>query len=87
MIGIFGGSGLYRLFDDFEERSVDTSYGSASAPRLIGAIDGMPAAFMPRHGDRHEPPPQRRWASRPPPAPTGGRLARCSRLAGRPDRP
>jgi 5'-methylthioadenosine phosphorylase len=59
VIGVFGGSGLYSLFDEFEERPVDTPYGSPSAAVRIGEIAGVPAAFMPRHGDRHELPPHR----------------------------
>jgi 5'-methylthioadenosine phosphorylase len=59
MIGIIGGSGLYELFEP--ERSIerDTPYGRPSAPIALGTIGGVPAAFLPRHGRRHEHPPHR----------------------------
>ena len=58
-IGIFGGSGLYRFLDDFEEVALDTPYGPPSARVRIGEIDGAAVAFMPRHGDEHSLPPHR----------------------------
>ena len=58
-VGIFGGSGLYRLLDDPEEVTVETPYGPPSAKIRIGAIDGARVAFMPRHGDEHTLPPHR----------------------------
>lgn len=59
MIGIFGGSGLYRLLDQVEEVAVDTPYGPPSARIRVGEIDGAAVAFMPRHGDDHSLPPHR----------------------------
>jgi 5'-methylthioadenosine phosphorylase len=59
MIGIFGGSGFYRLLDDVEEVAVATPYGPPSAHIRIGEVDGTRVAFMPRHGDEHELPPHR----------------------------
>ena len=59
VVGIFGGSGLYRLLDDVEEVAVETPYGEPSAPIRIGQIEGTPVAFMPRHGDDHSLPPHR----------------------------
>ena len=58
-VGIFGGSGLYRLLDDFEELELDTPYGPPSAPIRMGQVEGTPVAFMPRHGDHHELPAHR----------------------------
>ncbi len=58
-VGVFGGSGLYRLLDDVEEVAVATPYGPPSARIRIGEIDGTRVAFMPRHGDNHELPPHR----------------------------
>ncbi|MGI8945853.1 MAG: S-methyl-5'-thioadenosine phosphorylase [Thermoleophilaceae bacterium] len=58
-VGIFGGSGLYRLLDDVEEVAVDTPYGPPSAHIRVGAIEGARVAFMPRHGDEHTLPPHR----------------------------
>lgn len=58
-VGIFGGSGFYRLLDDVEEIAVDTPYGPPSARVRVGEIDGTQVAFMPRHGDEHTLPPHR----------------------------
>jgi 5'-methylthioadenosine phosphorylase len=60
LVGIFGGSGLYRFLDDVvEEIPVATPYGPPSAPIRIGEIEGRKVAFMPRHGDEHTLPPHR----------------------------
>ncbi len=59
MIGIFGGSGFYRLLDDIDEMPLATPYGPPSAPVRIGRMDGVEVAFMPRHGDEHTLPPHR----------------------------
>jgi 5'-methylthioadenosine phosphorylase len=57
-IGVFGGSGFYKLFDDdFESRVVETPYGAPSAPIAVGTIGGKKVAFMPRHGKEHSLPP------------------------------
>jgi 5'-methylthioadenosine phosphorylase len=58
-IGVFGGSGLYSLLDSVEERTVETPYGTTSAPVSIGDIGGKTVAFIPRHGKGHELPPHR----------------------------
>jgi 5'-methylthioadenosine phosphorylase len=59
VIGIFGGSGLYRLLDDVDEMPVATPYGPPSAPVRVGKIEDVDVAFMPRHGDEHTLPPHR----------------------------
>jgi 5'-methylthioadenosine phosphorylase len=59
VIGVFGGSGFYRLLDDVEEMPVATPYGPPSAPVRVGHIEGVEVAFMPRHGDEHTLPPHR----------------------------
>jgi len=59
VIGVFGGSGFYRLLDDVEEMPVATPYGPPSAPVRVGRIEGVEVAFMPRHGDEHTLPPHR----------------------------
>ncbi|MEA2461095.1 MAG: 5-methylthioadenosine phosphorylase, partial [Actinomycetota bacterium] len=56
-IGIFGGSGFYSLLDDVKDVTVDTPYGEPSAPIAVGEIEGLPVAFLPRHGRKHELPP------------------------------
>jgi 5'-methylthioadenosine phosphorylase len=58
-IGIFGGSGFYKLFDKYEEKVIETPYGPPSAPVVIGTMSGKKVAFMPRHGERHQYPPHR----------------------------
>jgi len=58
-IGIFGGSGFYKLFDKYEEKVIETPYGAPSAPVAIGTMAGKKVAFMPRHGERHQYPPQK----------------------------
>ena len=58
-VGIFGGSGLYRLLEDVEEVAVDTPYGPPSARIRLGEVEGRGVAFMPRHGDEHTLPPHR----------------------------
>jgi 5'-methylthioadenosine phosphorylase len=59
LIGVFGGSGFYRLLDDMKEEHVATPYGPPSAPLRVGEIEGRQIAFMPRHGDEHTLPPHR----------------------------
>jgi 5'-methylthioadenosine phosphorylase len=59
VIGVFGGSGFYEFLDDVEEVQIDTPFGAPSAALRIGHIDGRQVAFMPRHGDKHQFPPQR----------------------------
>jgi 5'-methylthioadenosine phosphorylase len=59
VVGIFGGSGLYKFLDDVEEVAVDTPYGPPSARIRMGEIEGHKVAFMPRHGDEHTLPPHR----------------------------
>ncbi|MDQ5873764.1 MAG: S-methyl-5'-thioadenosine phosphorylase [Actinomycetota bacterium] len=56
-VGIFGGSGFYRLLDDITEIKLDTPYGEPSAPLSVGTIGGRTAAFLPRHGTGHTLPP------------------------------
>ena len=52
-LGVIGGSGLYRLFDDAVEVEVDTPWGPPSAPITIGLLAGRSVAFLPRHGPAH----------------------------------
>jgi 5'-methylthioadenosine phosphorylase len=58
-VGVFGGSGFYSFLDDVEEVELETPYGRPSAPIAIGAVGGVPVAFLPRHGREHELPPHR----------------------------
>ncbi|HXM53753.1 MAG TPA: S-methyl-5'-thioadenosine phosphorylase [Candidatus Dormibacteraeota bacterium] len=56
-VGVFGGSGFYRLLDDVEFVDVETPYGAPSDRIAIGSVDGVGVAFLPRHGSRHTLPP------------------------------
>jgi 5'-methylthioadenosine phosphorylase len=55
MIGVIGGSGLYQI-DGLEGASwveVETPWGAPSDALLVGRLDGVPMAFLPRHGRGH----------------------------------
>ena len=56
-IGVFGGSGLYTLFDEVEHVEMGTPYGKPSDVITIGTVAGHRVAFMPRHGAKHTIPP------------------------------
>lgn len=55
MIGVIGGSGVYEIdgLKDAEWQSVDSPWGVASDAILVGALDGVRIAFLPRHGRGH----------------------------------
>ena len=58
-IGIIGGSGIYdpRTFETIKTVFPDTKYGKPSDEILIGKINGVEVAFLPRHGKNHQYPP------------------------------
>lgn len=56
-VGVFGGSGFYKLLEGVEQLEVDTPYGNPSDGITIGNVAGRRVAFMPRHGARHTIPP------------------------------
>jgi len=56
-IGVFGGSGLYRLLDEIDLMEVGTPYGKPSDAIAIGTVAGHSVAFLPRHGSKHTIPP------------------------------
>ncbi len=58
-VGVFGGSGFYRLLDDVEEHKVETPYGPPSDVVTIGRVGSKRVAFLPRHGRSHTLPPHR----------------------------
>ena len=58
-LAVIGGSGLYALLDDAQERAVDTPYGAPSDPVTIATVAGRRIAFLPRHGRDHRFPPHR----------------------------
>jgi len=57
VIGVFGGSGFYEFIDNAAAVTVDTPYGAPAAPYMVGSVDGVDVAFLPRHGANHELPP------------------------------
>jgi 5'-methylthioadenosine phosphorylase len=56
-IGVFGGSGFYRLLDHVEMVAMETPYGPPSDRIAIGDVAGVAVAFLPRHGSGHTLPP------------------------------
>ena len=58
-IAIIGGSGVYNpdRFELIKKVFPDTPYGKPSDEILIGKINGVEVAFLPRHGNKHQHPP------------------------------
>ncbi|MGC9358038.1 MAG: MTAP family purine nucleoside phosphorylase, partial [Anaerolineae bacterium] len=54
-IGVIGGSGLYQMpgLEDVHELRVETPFGDPSDALIVGQIEGVPVAFLPRHGRGH----------------------------------
>lgn len=54
-VGVIGGSGFYRMegLEDAEELHIDTPFGPAGAPIVIGTLEGERVAFVTRHGEGH----------------------------------
>ena len=54
-IGVIGGSGLYQMegLEDVHEIRVTTPFGDPSDVLVAGHIEGVPVAFLPRHGRGH----------------------------------
>lgn len=55
MLGVVGGSGLYEIDALRDRRSVkvDTPWGEPSDEVVLGRIEGLQVAFLPRHGRGH----------------------------------
>lgn len=55
-IGIIGGSGLYQMpeLENVREQAVDTPFGKPSDAFIIGELEGVTVAFLPRHGRGHK---------------------------------
>ncbi|MCF6304584.1 MAG: S-methyl-5'-thioadenosine phosphorylase [Rhodobacteraceae bacterium] len=55
MIGIIGGSGVYDIsgLEGAEWQTVETPWGAPSDQVLVGILDGVKMAFLPRHGRGH----------------------------------
>lgn len=54
-LGIIGGSGLYDIpgLENPAWRTVDSPWGAPSDALLTGSLNGLPVAFLPRHGRGH----------------------------------
>lgn len=54
-VGIIGGSGLYTMegLTNVEEMTLNTPFGPPSNNIIVGELDGVPTAFLPRHGEGH----------------------------------
>jgi 5'-methylthioadenosine phosphorylase len=54
-IGVIGGSGLYQIdgVSDLAETKIETPFGEPSDLIVTGTLQGVPIAFLPRHGKGH----------------------------------
>jgi 5'-methylthioadenosine phosphorylase len=55
MIGIIGGSGLYKMegLKIYNEEKIKTPFGEPSDLFILGELEGKDVAFLPRHGRGH----------------------------------
>ncbi|MBX3293974.1 MAG: S-methyl-5'-thioadenosine phosphorylase [Acidobacteria bacterium] len=55
-IGIIGGSGLYQMpeLENVREINVNTPFGSPSDAFIVGELNGVTVAFLPRHARGHK---------------------------------
>ena len=55
-IGIIGGSGLYQMpeLQNVREQKVETPFGDPSDAFIVGELEGVTVAFLPRHGRGHK---------------------------------
>jgi 5'-methylthioadenosine phosphorylase len=54
-IGVIGGSGLYDIetLTDVQRVNLDTPFGHPSDEYILGTLEGVRVAFLPRHGRGH----------------------------------
>ena len=54
-IGIIGGSGLYKIggMTEMEKVEIGTPFGKPSDAIILGNLEGVRVAFLPRHGEGH----------------------------------
>ncbi|HYT47112.1 MAG TPA: 5'-methylthioadenosine phosphorylase, partial [Burkholderiales bacterium] len=59
MLAVIGGSGVYNVDGLRNPRWVkaESSFGSPSDEILVGELEGLEVAFLPRHGRGHRLPP------------------------------
>jgi 5'-methylthioadenosine phosphorylase len=55
MVGVIGGSGLYEMegLEDVQTISLTTPFGAPSDSFVVGRLEGVKIAFLPRHGKGH----------------------------------
>ncbi len=54
-VAVIGGSGLYQMdgLTDVQEVRPQTPFGDPSDAIVVGRLEGVPVAFLPRHGRGH----------------------------------
>src|SRR3954471_6525514 len=55
LLGVIGGSGVYSMeeLQGVKEVAVKTPFGAPSDRVITGVLEGVPVAFLPRHGRGH----------------------------------
>ena len=55
LVGLIGGSGLYQMagLENPQEQHIDTPFGAPSDVLVTGRLQGVPVAFLARHGCGH----------------------------------
>jgi 5'-methylthioadenosine phosphorylase len=55
-VGVIGGSGVYEIegIKDLREVKIKTPFGSPSDSLMLGTLEGVPVAFLPRHARGHK---------------------------------
>jgi 5'-methylthioadenosine phosphorylase len=55
IVGVIGGSGLYEMegLEDVQTISLNTPFGQPSDSFIVGRLEGVKIAFLPRHGKGH----------------------------------
>lgn len=56
-VAVIGGSGFYALADPIDSIEVDTPWGAPAGHVTVAEVEGVPIAFLPRHGVDHRLPP------------------------------
>lgn len=56
-VGVFGGSGFYNFLEIEDEVFIPTIYGNPSDKIVIGNLERVKVAFLPRHAKNHSIPP------------------------------
>jgi len=57
-IGVIGGSGFYQLLKNPRFKIIKTPYGKPPEKIAVGFVGKKRVAFLPRHGNKHQYPPQ-----------------------------